>query len=69
MEQIKSDLLTAREVANILRVDHTTVRRWIHTGALEAVELPHKNTRCAYRIRRETLDKILNDPAVSPLPV
>jgi excisionase family DNA binding protein len=65
---MSEELLTAREVASILRVDHTTVRRWIHSGALEAIELPHKSKRRAYRIRRTTLDKVLNELAASPLP-
>jgi excisionase family DNA binding protein len=54
-----SDLLTVSEVAQILRVDDTTVRRWVKQGALEAVILPHVNDRQAYRIKKETVDKIL----------
>ena len=33
----EADLLTVREVAIQLRVDDTTVRRWIKNGALEAI--------------------------------
>lgn len=58
-----SDLLTVREVAKILRVDNSTVRRWIKQGALQAVVLPHVNEREAYRIKRETLDKVLTGGA------
>ena len=54
-----SDLLTVSEVADILRVDDATVRRWVKQGVLEAVALPHVNSRQVYRIRRETVDKIL----------
>jgi excisionase family DNA binding protein len=54
-----NDLLTVSEVAEILRVDDTTVRRWVKIGALEAVVLPHVNKRQAYRIKRETLSKLL----------
>ena len=54
-----SDLLTASEVADILRVDATTVRRWIKSGAIEAVALPHQNIRTAYRIKRKTVEKLL----------
>ena len=54
-----NDLLTVSEVAEILRVDDTTVRRWVKIGALDAVVLPHVNKRQAYRIRRETLNKLL----------
>lgn len=54
-----NDLLTVHEVAKQLRVDDTTVRRWIKTGVLEAITLPHRGTRQVYRIRRATLDKVL----------
>jgi excisionase family DNA binding protein len=53
------DLLTVSEVAHILRVDDTTVRRWVKQGALEAVVLPHVNARQAYRIKRKTLEGVL----------
>jgi excisionase family DNA binding protein len=53
------ELLTVREVAQQLRVDDTTVRRWIKNAALEAVTLPHLNKRQAYRVRRATLDALL----------
>jgi excisionase family DNA binding protein len=56
-----SELLTVSEVAEILRVDDTTVRRWVKQGVLEAVVLPHLNERQAYRIKRATLDKLLGD--------
>lgn len=54
-----SDLLTVSEVARILRVDDTTVRRWVKQGVLDAVILPHWRERQSYRIRRETLDKLM----------
>ena len=56
-----NDLLTVQEVADILRVDATTVRRWIKSGAIEAVALPHQNIRTAYRVKRETVDNLLNN--------
>jgi len=55
-------LLTVREVARRLRVDDTTVRRWIKSGSLEAITLPHKGRRQAYRIKQSTLDKLLSGP-------
>ena len=55
----EADLLTVREVAKQLRVDDTTVRRWIKNGVLEAITLPHRGARQAYRIRRSTLDSLL----------
>jgi excisionase family DNA binding protein len=52
-------LLTITEVAKRLRVDGTTVRRWIGNGVLEAVSLPHVNKRQSYRIKESTLDAML----------
>ena len=57
----KVELLTVDEVSRALRVDPTTTRRWIKTGALEAVTLPHKGKRQAYRIRKSTLDALLKE--------
>lgn len=65
MVQHETDLLTVREVAKQLRVDDTTVRRWIKTGVLEAITLPHRGTRQAYRIRRSTLDALLEPSQIS----
>ena len=65
MENDKSTLLTVPEVARKLRVDGTTVRRWIKDGTLDAVVLPHLNARQAYRIRSETLEALINPPVVT----
>jgi excisionase family DNA binding protein len=56
-----NDLLTVAEVAQMLRVDDTTVRRWIKQGVLDAVVLPHIHERQGYRIKRETLEKLLGE--------
>ncbi len=61
-EEKKEDLLTVREVARRLRVDDTTVRRWIKSGTLEAIVLPHRGARQAYRVKQETLDALLQSP-------
>jgi excisionase family DNA binding protein len=53
-------LLTVSEVARQLRVDDTTVRRWLKQGALEAVVLPHVGDYQTYRIHRSTLEKLLS---------
>jgi len=60
MSESKDELLTVREIAKRLRVDDTTVRRWIKSGALEAITLPHKGKRQAYRVKSSTLGKLLN---------
>lgn len=54
------ELLTVSEVAKVLRVDDTTVRRWIKHGVVEAIMLPHLNKRQSYRIKRGTLTKLLS---------
>ena len=56
----KEEVFTVHEVAQRLRVDDTTVQRWIKTGTLEAISLPHKGTRQVYRIKKSTLDALLN---------
>jgi excisionase family DNA binding protein len=62
VEDSQEELLTVREVARRLRVDDTTVRRWIKSGALEAITLPHRGKRQAYRIKKSTLDVLLSNP-------
>jgi excisionase family DNA binding protein len=59
-----NNLLTVAEVAQILRVDDTTVRRWIKQGVLDAVVLPHIHERQGYRIKRETLEKLVGESLV-----
>jgi excisionase family DNA binding protein len=54
-------LKTVREVAKHYRVDDTTVRRWIKNGALEAVTLPHKGSRQAYRLKPSEIRKFDKD--------
>lgn len=53
------ELLTVQEVATYLRVDDTTVRRWIKNGTMDAIKLPHRGKRETYRILRSTLTAIL----------
>jgi excisionase family DNA binding protein len=64
-QEQQSELLTVSEVADILRVDSTTVRRWVNNGILDAISLPHANKRCAYRIKRETVDRLLNTSSLA----
>ena len=62
MTEDLDELLTVSEVARRLRVDDTTVRRWIKSGALEAITLPHKAKRQAYRVKASTMNKLLQEP-------
>lgn len=59
-EEKPKELLTVHEVAKRLRVDDTTVRRWIKSGAMEAIALPHRGKRQAYRVKKSTLDALLS---------
>jgi excisionase family DNA binding protein len=56
-----NELLTIGEVARHLRVNTTTVRRWIKSGVLEAVTLPHNGNRRGYRVRKQTLALLLKN--------
>src|SRR6266581_3961619 len=58
-ERIMDDeLLKVSEVAKQLRVDDTTVRRWIKDGVLQAITLPSPGKRKKYRIKQQTLNSI-----------
>ena len=57
---LQQELLTVAEVAAILRLDPTTVRRYIGNGLINAIGLPHKNKRMSYRIRRTELERLLS---------
>jgi excisionase family DNA binding protein len=62
MVEEMDELLTVHEVARRLRVDDTTVRRWIKSGALPAITLPHRGRRQAYRVKKSTMDTLLKSP-------
>ena len=64
-EQSSDDLLTVHEVATRLRVDDTTVRRWINNGVLSAITLPHLGKRQGYRVRQSVLDTVLKSNATT----
>jgi len=61
VSETKDHLLTVREVATRLRVDPTTVRRWIENGVLEAIPLPHIDQRKSYRVKLSTLTEMLGE--------
>lgn len=63
-EEEMPEVLTVLEVAKKLRVDTTSVRRWIKDGTLEAITLPHRGKRQAYRIKQATLDNLLKGKTV-----
>ena len=52
-----SDLLTPKEVAELLRVHPATVTRWIRLGQIRAVRLPAGT----YRIPSEEVERLLRE--------
>ena len=61
MKKRDDGLLTPRQVAEVLRVDPTTVRRWIKGGVLEGMILPHNGKRQVALVRPETMDRLLGN--------
>jgi excisionase family DNA binding protein len=55
-----ADLLTVEEVASMLRVHHSTVRRFIADGQLTALRLGGK----VYRISRDDVERFLAESEV-----
>jgi excisionase family DNA binding protein len=47
-------LMTLAEVAELLRVDVETVRRWCRTGEIQAVKVGR-----VWRVKRETIEAIM----------
>ncbi len=54
---MEQDYFTPHEIAKRFRVDDTTVRRWIRTGALEA-ETIRQGKRNRHRIRKATIETL-----------
>jgi excisionase family DNA binding protein len=61
---MEQEYFTLREIAKQFRVDDTTVRRWIRTGALEA-ETIRQGKRNRHRISKATIETL---EAPSPPP-
>lgn len=63
-----SQLYTVHEVAQQLRVNDTTIRRWIKQGTLPAILLPGGKKRHSVRIQAEVINTLLQHrptPALS----
>jgi excisionase family DNA binding protein len=59
---MEEPLLTVQEVAKLLRVDPTTIRRWIKQGSLQAISFPEKvnqRQRQTHRIRQSVVNAVL----------
>jgi excisionase family DNA binding protein len=57
---MRDSLLTPLEVAEIFRVDDSTVRRWCAEGRIGAVKLPTRG----FRISRAEVDRILSTEVI-----
>jgi predicted site-specific integrase-resolvase len=55
------EMLTVTQVAEMLRVDATTVTRWIRIGALEAVSWLSAKNRPAYLIKLSTITAMMGE--------
>ena len=53
----ENTLLTAEDVARIIKVSIRTVRRWVATGQIEIVEIGKQD----YRITREALNRFIQE--------
>jgi len=53
----ENTLLTAEDVARIMKVSIRTVRRWVATGQIEIVEIGKQD----YRITREALNTFIQE--------
>ena len=54
---MEQEYFTLRQVAQRLRVDYTTVIRWIRIGLLE-VETIREGKRNRHRIRKDTIETL-----------
>jgi len=58
---MEQEFLTPREIAKLLRVDYSTVMRWIRTGILPA-ETIREGKRNRHRIRKATIETLETPP-------
>ena len=54
-------LFTVKDVARILQVSESTVRRWIEEGTMRSICLRDKDNRKTIRIKHSIIKKLLED--------
>jgi excisionase family DNA binding protein len=59
----RETLLTVQQVADQLNVHPDTVRQWIRSGELEAIDL---GGRAGFRISETALDKFIRERKIKP---
>lgn len=57
----EEEMLTAEEVAKIMKVNISTVRKWVRTQALKKVKIGIRG----YRIRRSDLNRFIEEQGQS----
>lgn len=57
----EDDLISLRALSYALRVDTTTIRRWIEQGKLTPDQYPNPSTRESYFFRRDRVEQIRRD--------
>lgn len=62
-------LYTITEVARRVRVDPSTVRRYIRRGLVRSIPLPHTGNRITHRIPQSSLDAMLAASLEPPSPL
>lgn len=59
MSILDNKYCTVTEVARLLRVDQSTIRRKLKEGAIEYIELPGRSSRKVKRIPEQALARLL----------
>jgi len=59
----RDTLLTVQQVADQLNVHPDTVRQWIRSGELEAIDL---GGRAGFRVSETALDKFIRERKIKP---
>jgi excisionase family DNA binding protein len=66
MSILDTKFYTVAEVARVLRVDESTVRRHLKDGSIEHIELPGRSSRRVKRIPEDVLQRLLNPACAQP---
>jgi len=65
MENNPEKLLTARQVAEMLSIDESTVYKWADQGRLVYVDLGKEGGKRCLRFRRPDLEKLIEESLVA----
>jgi excisionase family DNA binding protein len=65
MKTVEAELLTVAEAAELLKVDQSTIRRWINAGTLPAYRVGQRFVR----VKRGDLSAVITPKAIHESPV